>query len=64
VVPEFLQEEASPENLAQALGNWLDAKDARQRLRSVSPSCITASHAIMTRASPTRCNRISTGGAP
>ena len=32
VVPEFLQEEASPENLAQALGNWLDAKDARARL--------------------------------
>jgi lipid-A-disaccharide synthase len=33
VVPELLQGEATPENLAQALGNWLDAKDARARLR-------------------------------
>jgi lipid-A-disaccharide synthase len=33
VVPEFLQEEASPENLAQALENWLDAKAMRERLR-------------------------------
>ena len=33
VVPELLQGEANPENLAQALGNWLDAKDARQRLQ-------------------------------
>jgi lipid-A-disaccharide synthase len=33
VVPELLQEEATPGNLAQALGNWLDNKTARERLR-------------------------------
>jgi lipid-A-disaccharide synthase len=33
VVPELLQEEATPGNLAQALGNWLDNKLARERLR-------------------------------
>ena len=33
VVPELLQEEATPEHLAQALGNWLEAKSARDRLR-------------------------------
>jgi lipid-A-disaccharide synthase len=33
VVPELLQEEATPQNLAQALGNWLDAKPAREALR-------------------------------
>jgi lipid-A-disaccharide synthase len=32
VVPELLQEEATPDNLAQALGNWLDAKAAREKL--------------------------------
>jgi lipid-A-disaccharide synthase len=34
VVPELLQEEATPDNLAQALGNWLDAKGARERLKA------------------------------
>jgi lipid-A-disaccharide synthase len=34
VVPELLQDEATPANLAQALGNWLDAKPARDRLRA------------------------------
>ena len=33
VVPELLQKEATPEHLSQALGNWLDAPGARQRLR-------------------------------
>ena len=33
IVPELLQEEATAGNLAQALGNWLDNKAARERLR-------------------------------
>lgn len=33
IVPEILQDDATPANLAQALGNWLDNKEARQRLR-------------------------------
>jgi lipid-A-disaccharide synthase len=33
VVPELLQEDATPANLAQALGNWLDNKEARTRVR-------------------------------
>jgi lipid-A-disaccharide synthase len=33
IVPELLQEQATPRNLAQALGNWLDNKVARDRLR-------------------------------
>ena len=33
IVPELLQEDATPANLAQALGNWLDNKSARERLR-------------------------------
>jgi len=33
IVPELLQEDATPQNLAQALGNWLDNKDARAMLR-------------------------------
>jgi len=33
IVPELLQEDATPQNLAQALGNWLDNKDARTMLR-------------------------------
>ena len=33
VVPELLQDEATPEHLSQALGNWLDAAGARTRLR-------------------------------
>lgn len=33
IVPELLQDEATPDNLAQALLNWLDAKDARALLR-------------------------------
>ncbi|MGE0355314.1 MAG: lipid-A-disaccharide synthase [Burkholderiales bacterium] len=32
IVPELLQEQATPENLEQALGNWLDHKVARERL--------------------------------
>jgi lipid-A-disaccharide synthase len=34
VVPELLQDEATVDNLAQALSNWLDAKAARERLRA------------------------------
>ena len=33
IVPELLQADATPANLAQALGNWLDSKEARERLR-------------------------------
>ncbi|MGZ5066630.1 MAG: lipid-A-disaccharide synthase [Usitatibacter sp.] len=33
IVPELLQDDATPPNLAQALGNWLDNKTARERLR-------------------------------
>ena len=33
IVPELLQDDATPANLAQALGNWLDNKAARDRLR-------------------------------
>jgi lipid-A-disaccharide synthase len=33
VVPELLQDEATPDNLAQALLNWLDAKEPRDRVR-------------------------------
>jgi lipid-A-disaccharide synthase len=32
IVPELLQENATPENLEQALDNWLDHKVARERL--------------------------------
>ncbi|MBC8023774.1 MAG: lipid-A-disaccharide synthase [Burkholderiales bacterium] len=34
IVPELLQDEATPGNLAQAVGNWLDNKTARERLRA------------------------------
>ena len=33
IVPELLQDDATPANLAQALGNWLDNKVAREHLR-------------------------------
>ena len=33
IVPELLQQDATPANLAQALGNWLDNKGARKLLR-------------------------------
>jgi lipid-A-disaccharide synthase len=33
VVPELLQDDATPANLAQALGNWLDHKGAREAIR-------------------------------
>ena len=33
IVPEILQQDATAENLAQALGNGLDNKEARLRLR-------------------------------
>jgi lipid-A-disaccharide synthase len=33
IVPEILQDEATPENLAQALGNWLDHPSAREQAR-------------------------------
>ena len=33
IVPEILQEDATPASLAQALGNWLDNKAAREKLR-------------------------------
>ena len=32
IVPELLQEHATPENLEQALANWLDHRTARERL--------------------------------
>lgn len=32
IVPELLQDHATPENLEQAVGNWLDHKVARERL--------------------------------
>ena len=34
VVPELLQDDATPGNLAQALGNWLDHKAAREALQA------------------------------
>lgn len=34
IVPELLQDDATPANLAQALGNWLDNKVARARVRA------------------------------
>jgi len=34
IVPELLQDDATPANLAQALLNWLDNRAARERLRS------------------------------
>jgi lipid-A-disaccharide synthase len=34
VVPELLQDDATPANLAQALGNWLDHKAAREAIRA------------------------------
>ena len=33
IVPELLQQDATPANLAQALGNWLDNKAAREQLQ-------------------------------
>lgn len=33
IVPELLQADATPANLAQALGNWLDSKSARDNVR-------------------------------
>jgi lipid-A-disaccharide synthase len=33
IVPELLQDDATPANLAQALGNWLDNKGARKLVR-------------------------------
>ncbi|HWU84151.1 MAG TPA: lipid-A-disaccharide synthase [Rhodocyclaceae bacterium] len=38
VVPEFIQDEASPENMAQALGNLIVDKAARQRIAEVFDS--------------------------
>jgi lipid-A-disaccharide synthase len=33
IVPELLQDDATPANLAQALGNLLDSAEARRRIR-------------------------------
>ena len=33
LVPELLQDDATPQNLARALGNWLTHKDAATRLK-------------------------------
>jgi len=33
LVPELLQDDATPENLAQAMGNWIRHRDAAERLR-------------------------------
>ena len=35
VVPEFLQEQATPENLAQAVQHWLEDKAAREALQAI-----------------------------
>lgn len=35
VVPEFLQEQATPENLAQAVQHWLEDKSAREALQEI-----------------------------
>ena len=35
VVPEFLQEQATPENLAQAVQHWLEDKSAREALHEI-----------------------------
>ena len=43
IVPELLQDDATPANLAQALGNWLDNRVARERLRE----CFAALHAVL-----------------
>jgi lipid-A-disaccharide synthase len=34
LVPELLQDDATPDNLAQALGNWVTHRDAANRLRA------------------------------
>jgi lipid-A-disaccharide synthase len=34
IVPELLQDDATPANLAQALGNWLDHKGAREQVKA------------------------------
>jgi lipid-A-disaccharide synthase len=34
LVPEILQDDATPENLARAVGNWLRHRDAAERLRA------------------------------
>ncbi len=34
IVPELLQQDATAQNLAQALGNWLDSKTARDAVRA------------------------------
>lgn len=33
LVPELLQDDATPDNLAQAMGNWVTHRDAAERLR-------------------------------
>src|SRR5690606_9866893 len=33
IVPELLQDDATPANLAQALGSWLDHPEAREKVR-------------------------------
>ena len=33
LVPELLQDDATPDNLAQAMGNWIRHRDAAERLR-------------------------------
>jgi lipid-A-disaccharide synthase len=38
IVPEFLQDEATPENLAQALGNLVDDRQMRLRLEAIFQS--------------------------
>ena len=57
IVPELLQDHATPENLEQALGNWLDHKVARERLlgalrRDPRASCAAATTSAWRRRSP------------
>ena len=55
VVPELLQDDATPANLAQALGNWLDNKEARDAAaRALRRACTRASRAATTSASSRR----------
>ena len=55
IVPELLQDDATPANLAQALGNWLDnTRRARAPARALRAGCTRSSPPDTTRASSTR----------
>jgi lipid-A-disaccharide synthase len=50
IVPELLQDEATPENLSQAMLNWYRAREARELLEER----MAALHALLRRDSPRR----------